>query len=338
MSTELEVAAAASAGGLVPADRRAAPEGPCRNCGHPEPGRHCPDCGQLQDDFKRPILSLIKTGIQDSFALDGRVMRTLPVLFGRPGRMTRNYLDGQRARYVPPFRLYLLASLIFFLALFSVVPAPELGSARLAPDEVADVLAVDPELLDPETPEGQSASGMIQLSGDVFRDDGSVDREKLAASIREGSNLGPVWTERVVDFTDRIATAYENETLFVTVMQGWAPRISFLQLPVFILLLGLLYVWRRKFLTYDHVITALHLQAFFYLMTTAVVLLVPALGAWPLLALAIVPPVYLTRQLRVTYGDGWIMAGLRAAVLLVLSVLLFAVLFVGVVLTGLYQL
>lgn len=55
------------------------------------------------------------------FALDGRLLRTLPMLMLRPGRMTRQYIDGMRARFVPPFRLFLLTSVIFFLTVFTVL-------------------------------------------------------------------------------------------------------------------------------------------------------------------------------------------------------------------------
>ncbi|WP_373008285.1 DUF3667 domain-containing protein [Hyphomonas sp.] len=43
--------------------------------------------------------------------------RTLPDPLIRPGRMTRAYLDGQRARFIPPLRLYVLASLVLFVLL-----------------------------------------------------------------------------------------------------------------------------------------------------------------------------------------------------------------------------
>src|SRR4029453_9696672 len=45
---------------------------------------------------------------------------TLRLLFTRPGQLTAEMLAGRRARYIPPVRLYLVASVVFFLALGSL--------------------------------------------------------------------------------------------------------------------------------------------------------------------------------------------------------------------------
>ncbi|MEX1252253.1 MAG: DUF3667 domain-containing protein [Hyphomonas sp.] len=63
----------------------------------------------------RPIWDLVASSIGDMFSLGGRLWRTLPLLVLRPCRMTREYIDAKRARYVPLFRLFLLTSVIFFL-------------------------------------------------------------------------------------------------------------------------------------------------------------------------------------------------------------------------------
>ena len=71
--------------------------------------------------------------------LEGRLWRTLPALMFRPGAVTKAYLSGVRARYVMPFRLYLTASLVFFLA-FSMVNA---GGGDDATPVVMDEAAIE---------------------------------------------------------------------------------------------------------------------------------------------------------------------------------------------------
>jgi len=122
MSVDLETAGAASIGGLSTRQSADLAGQPCRNCGELVEQRYCTNCGQLAASFHRPILSLIGETISDIFTVDGRLARTLPVLLFRPGRLTKNYTEGKRARYVPPFRLFLLASLVFYLVLFALVP------------------------------------------------------------------------------------------------------------------------------------------------------------------------------------------------------------------------
>ena len=86
MSIELETAGAASIGGMTTRQKADLSEQPCRNCGEMVSQRYCPNCGQLAASFHRPVLSLIGETIGDTFTLDGRLARTMPVLMLRPGR------------------------------------------------------------------------------------------------------------------------------------------------------------------------------------------------------------------------------------------------------------
>lgn len=88
----------------------------CSNCETPLQGRFCHRCGQVADTWHRPIWSLFSEVLEGVFGMDGRLWRTIPALLFRPGHVTRNYLSGKRQRYIPPFRMFLFASLIFFLA------------------------------------------------------------------------------------------------------------------------------------------------------------------------------------------------------------------------------
>lgn len=89
--------------------------GHCSNCDTPLKGPVCHSCGQDADTFHRPVWSLVMEVLDGLFSFDGRFWRTIPALMFRPGRITRHYLTGVRARYVQPFRLFIVASLAFFL-------------------------------------------------------------------------------------------------------------------------------------------------------------------------------------------------------------------------------
>lgn len=121
MSIEFEAAAADSVGSVAPGDHFPMSDNEnCPNCDAPLTGRFCNVCGQLNTSFHRPVIFLIGDIIADTFDLDGRLFRTIPTLMLTPGRLTRSYLDGRRARYMPPFRLFLVSSLIFFLLSFTL--------------------------------------------------------------------------------------------------------------------------------------------------------------------------------------------------------------------------
>ena len=95
-------------------------DGMCSNCGTKLIGPVCHSCGQTSETFHRPIWDLLLDVLDGLFGLEGRLWRTLPPLMFQPGKMTRRYLSGARARYVMPFRLYLTASVLFFLTVFAI--------------------------------------------------------------------------------------------------------------------------------------------------------------------------------------------------------------------------
>jgi len=86
----------------------------CLNCGEPLLGQHCWRCGQEDVDLHRPLEQLARDAAGDLLNLDTRLLRTLGPLFVRPGFIIREYLEGRRVRFVPPLKMFLLASLVFF--------------------------------------------------------------------------------------------------------------------------------------------------------------------------------------------------------------------------------
>ena len=93
----------------------------CKNCGADITGRYCPACGQHADVSIPSLHKLFVEALGDLYNFDSRLWRSLGLLLFRPGRLTREYLEGRRARYVPPFRLYVVLSLTFFF-LLAVLP------------------------------------------------------------------------------------------------------------------------------------------------------------------------------------------------------------------------
>ena len=88
----------------------------CPNCGTPITGVFCAHCGQHLADREPTFRSLIRDAFGEITDLDGRIWRTVRTLLFRPGVITRDYLDGKRARYLPPFRIYLIANVILYFA------------------------------------------------------------------------------------------------------------------------------------------------------------------------------------------------------------------------------
>jgi hypothetical protein len=87
----------------------------CLNCGEVLTGQHCSHCGQRSRVRVLSLGALLRDLVGDVLDFDSRVWRTLRPLALRPGQVTQEFLRGRRTYYTPPFRMYLVLSLGFFL-------------------------------------------------------------------------------------------------------------------------------------------------------------------------------------------------------------------------------
>ncbi|MFV1884799.1 MAG: DUF3667 domain-containing protein [Balneola sp.] len=90
-------------------------EGACLNCGTLVQGNYCSNCGQKFQPTKLPIKQFLEDAIETLFTIDNRLFRTIKDLFVKPGKVTKEYIIGKRAKYLPPLRVYLSISVVYFL-------------------------------------------------------------------------------------------------------------------------------------------------------------------------------------------------------------------------------
>lgn len=91
----------------------------CLNCGHPLTGheKFCPECGQKNKGSKITFGSFVREVFNGFISLDAKVWTTLIPLLIKPGKVSRDFIEGKRARYTNPFQFYISISIIFFLIL-----------------------------------------------------------------------------------------------------------------------------------------------------------------------------------------------------------------------------
>ena len=312
MSVELDTAGAASIGGMSTRQSADLAGQPCRNCGETVEQRYCTNCGQLAASFHRPILSLIGETISDTFTVDGRLARTLPILLFRPGRLTRNYTEGKRARYVPPFRLFLLASLVFYLVLFTLVP----------PGQYINV--------DDETRAEITESLTDGQATDVVEAIEETTRERL-----ERANIQVEAPDAVRgDIENQIVAVLDNQDQFAAQLENWLPRLSILLVPMTIIALSLLHFWRRKLYIYDHAVHALHLHSWMYLTGAFLMLAGPYLPGFVLGLILTGFFIYVWRSLAVVGSTGIFMSGLRLFLLLLFWIVVITLIMVATVIVS----
>lgn len=92
--------------------------GPCASCGAPLQGSYCHACGE-RDPQERDltIRAFLRERVQAFGDLRGKGYRSIGLLIGRPGELTREYMAGRRVPYLHPLQLFLLANVLFFISL-----------------------------------------------------------------------------------------------------------------------------------------------------------------------------------------------------------------------------
>ena len=89
----------------------------CLNCKQPLSSidNFCSNCGQVNDLRSLSIKQFFSEFFSGFFAFDTRTLNTLKPLLFSPGKVSKNYINGKRVKYVNPFKLYLHTSILFFL-------------------------------------------------------------------------------------------------------------------------------------------------------------------------------------------------------------------------------
>jgi hypothetical protein len=87
----------------------------CPSCGTTRSGNWCSACGEKfleTSDLDLPHF-LFKVVPRELFELDGKLLRTLRLLVGKPGALAAEYVSGRRRPYVSPLRLCLIAFIVY---------------------------------------------------------------------------------------------------------------------------------------------------------------------------------------------------------------------------------
>lgn len=99
----------------------------CLNCGQPMHGdeNFCPHCGQHNDTRKISIKEIVLHFFGGFFAFDNLFVKTLIPLLTRPGKISKEFINGRRKSYTNPF-IFLLHSAIVFIIINSLVQLLEI--------------------------------------------------------------------------------------------------------------------------------------------------------------------------------------------------------------------
>lgn len=142
---------------------------------------------------------------------------------------------------------------------------------------------------------------------------------------------GPLWPR------EGLAKAVSNPNYFILVMFGWAHRLAVLLLPIIGLSLALVYVNKRQYYIYDHLIVATNLLSFSFL-TWALLFVLPEALMGPFLAIILLwTPINLFQTLRGGYGSSLVGAAFKTLIVWFSTIVAFGLLILGLMLFTLSQ-
>jgi len=321
--------------------------GSCLNCDAQLTGQYCGVCGQRARTRLISLWELISDAFGDLLEIDSRLWRTLIPLLRRPGQLTRDYLEGRRARYMPPFRTYLVLSLIFFVVAFfdprddlsllfepEPEPTPEEqaeieAEASAAKQEVLDELAAegiivgreedDPADVDDAAESAEAADGGFNIQ---------IDDETGECNI-SGTDALPEWfqrrftPERLKEVCEKVSA--DGGKSFGDLLLDNIPVALIVLLPLMALVLKVLYPLSRRYFV-EHLLFVIHYHAFFFLILIlqilfarfAPLILVPEpVSILLIVAASFYIPVYLYMAMRHVYGQGRILTFLKYLALVI---------------------
>lgn len=272
-------------------------EGSCANCGAAVTGKYCAACGQRRHHAIHSTWHFVQEAAEDLTHADSRLWRTLAALLARPGFLTQEFLEGRRASYLPPVRLYLVLSVIYFLIL---ALAPQTVDNRVQFAEVSGSQITVHPMLPGATPSPLDAASAKRFCAS-FPDPGpwaSWLRPRIEANC--------------------IAMMSDNGQHLRQAMLHNAGRAMFLLLPLLALVMKVLY--RRPARHYvEHLLFFVHNHSFLFLILGTYALLTGVGPAWvrtvlhPVLWIYMVVYFYVS-MLRV-YGQGWLRTAVKLGLL-----------------------
>jgi hypothetical protein len=294
----------------------------CDNCGAPLTGAYCSACGQRVLHHGLSLGEFLGDAAEVITHADSRFWRTFGPLLARPGFLTQQYIKGRRASFLPPFRLYLVLSVVFFLTipLTSAGPgnAPKVHAQVSTPAQIHAALqkeadeATDPEEKAELQSQLQKFDAVRSKIAPVVEGDGhSCSRLTEIASV-------PAWLrQRLVDACTK--TQQDQGRELGRNLAHNLGRAMFVLLPLLAALMMLLY-WRQRRHYVEHLLLLLHNHAFVFLALSVLMILgrfvlSDTLAAWCDTAVSCYMIFYLYQSMRCVYGQGWLKTLLNFCVL-----------------------
>lgn len=312
--------------------------GVCADCGAEVSGNFCAACGQ-PTHVHRTLHHLLEEVLHGVMHFDARIWRTLPLLWLNPGKLTREWVEGKRTRYVSPLAMFLFTVFVMFFAL-SFMPAYEGAAVKVdVAEEQANLAAAEQALVETRVDVAADPSRVSGVALAAAERAVAAQRERLAGQEGEARTDGlkpGSWQANIKDlaksgesqdgsvkmtvmgeearpdghgFGATLLKKLQNPDLALYKLQQTMYKFAFLLVPLSIPFVALLFLWRRGFTLYDHGVFVLYSLTFMAMLLMVMVLsgmVSQWIGGWfgglvVMLGL-LAMPAHMFAQLKGAYG------------------------------------
>jgi hypothetical protein len=333
----------------------------CANCDALLSGNFCAKCGQ-KAHVHRSLLHVGEEFLHGITHFDGKAWQTLPMLAFHPGKLTRDYIEGKRARYIAPVPLFLLVVFLMFFV-FSFVhikdnigggATGENGKQLTQAEAKTELPKIEKELADLDrqiavaSKSGQpgEAEGLrgARIGVEIARDrvkarangeiDSPLDLPGELAKEMKSSNADVNFGNETLN--QKARAALKNPELVFYKIQGKAYKLSFLLVPLSLPWLWLMFAWKRGVRMYDHAVFSLYSISFMSLLfiIASIALTLDVTNQWLWIPLLTAPVVHMYFQLKGAYALSRFSALWRTGVLALTSFLTLALYLVLIIAVG----
>ena len=261
----------------------------CLNCNAEVQGRFCHNCGQENIEPKETVWHLISHFFQDITHFDGKFFSSLKYLVTKPGFLSTEYMVGRRASNINPIRMYVFTSAIFFLIFFSVfridtksLVTTDMNGKTYLQIEAMDSLAFDAFTKNVNKEDGKPAIPMSRIEFKKYFDS-SADKGNFQFtpghykskaeydSLLQSGKKKHNWFERQLIYKNiEINEKFKGHrqeifSTFSGILLHSLPQMLFILLPLFALILKLLYIRRKNYYYVNHGIFSIHFYIFSFI-------------------------------------------------------------------------
>jgi hypothetical protein len=258
----------------------------CLNCNAQIYGTYCHICGQENTEAKESFWHLISHFFKDITHFDGKFFSTIKLVITKPGYLPKEYIKGKRASYLNPIRMYIFTSAFFFLIFFSLVNIDDnmmnnnlsinkvplntirdmdsLTFAKFTADNINNGKPMQRSQFEKYV-DSMVSTSVFHFTPGNYKNKAAYD-SMLALGIKKHNWIERTLTYKQIEINEKLKQGQGKFlSVFIHTLTHSFPQMFFVSLPLFALILKLLYVRKKQYYFVDHSIFSIYFYIFVFI-------------------------------------------------------------------------